>query len=252
MTQKPVIQKDVLQPVDDDARRRAAGLIRSARMGALAALEPGTGTPLASRVSVATAMDGRPVFLISRLSAHFGALEADPRASVLLGEAGAGDPLAHPRITVTGRAEMLAPPERDTIRARFLARHPKAALYADFADFAFWALRPDRASLNGGFGRAYALSAADITAPVPDGLADMEPGAVAHMNADHADAIQLYVDRWTSAPAGDWRMAGFDAQGMDLTKGDAVARVWFDRPLASADELRPRLVAMAKTARAAD
>ncbi|MEM6374522.1 MAG: pyridoxamine 5'-phosphate oxidase family protein, partial [Pseudomonadota bacterium] len=112
----------------------------TARHGALATLDAASGTPMASRVSVASASDGCPVFLISQLSGHFGALEDDPRASVLLGDPGKGDPLAHPRITVFGRAVRIAEDARDHIRARFLARHPKAALYVDFPDFAFWRL----------------------------------------------------------------------------------------------------------------
>ena len=240
--------KDVLRTVDDDARRLAGDLIRRARHGALAVLEPKTGVPLSSRVSVATAQNGDPVFLISQLSAHFGALEADPRASLMLGEPGRGDPLAHPRITVTGRARKTEGDERQSLRARFLARHPKAALYADFGDFAFWRLELERASLNGGFGKAYEMGAADITCAAIADLETLEAEAVSHMNADHLDAIQLYAQ--TGGGQGeDWTLATLDPAGMDMTRGDDVARLWFDSPLKSAEELRPRLVALAKRAR---
>ena len=91
-----VAKKDVLQPVDADVRRAAKTFLRTARHGALATLDPGSGMPMASRVSLASDSAGNPLFLISQLSGHFGALEADARASVLLGEPGKGDPLAHP------------------------------------------------------------------------------------------------------------------------------------------------------------
>ena len=104
-------KKDVLQPVDDSARRLSKTLIRTARQAALGTIDPTDGSPFVSRVSLATAMDGSPVFLISRLSGHFANLESDPRCSLLVGEPGKGDPLAHPRITflkakdpVTGKA----------------------------------------------------------------------------------------------------------------------------------------------------
>ncbi|MFK7944325.1 MAG: HugZ family protein [Paracoccaceae bacterium] len=240
--------KDVLRTVDDEARRLAGDLIRQSRHGALAVLEPVTGVPLSSRVSVATAQNGDPVFLISQLSAHFGALEADPRASLMLGDPGRGDPLAHPRITVTGQARKTTGDERTAMRARFLARHPKAALYADFGDFAFWRLELERASLNGGFGKAYELGAADITCAAIQDLEAMEAEAVAHMNEDHLDAIQLYAQ--TGGGSGDgWTLATLDPAGMEMTRGDDVARLWFDPPLKSAEELRPRLVALAKRAR---
>jgi putative heme iron utilization protein len=64
-----------------------------------------------------------------------GAPAPDPRASILLAESGKGDPLAHPRLTVIGRLERCPDPR---VRERFLARHPKARLYADFVDFSFF------------------------------------------------------------------------------------------------------------------
>ncbi|MEM0948754.1 MAG: DUF2470 domain-containing protein [Pseudomonadota bacterium] len=242
--------KDVLQTVDDAARRAAKTIVRSARHGALATLDPKTGTPMASRVSVATDTSGCPVFLISQLSGHFGALENDARASLLLGEPGTGDPLAHPRITAFGHAQRITADDRESVRTRFLARHPKAELYADFADFAFWRLRPNGASFNGGFGKAYAMAAEDLMAPTDAALDGIAPGAVAHMNDDHLDAIALYAKAFAGRPNGDWRLATIDLEGLDLTSGDDVVRIWFDPPLSSAEDLRPRLVALAKRARA--
>ncbi|MEL7468550.1 MAG: DUF2470 domain-containing protein [Pseudomonadota bacterium] len=246
MSEKP--KKDVLQPVDEDVRRQAKTFLRKARHGSLATLDPRTGTPMASRVSLASASDGAPVFLISQLSGHFGALEADPRASLLLGEPGKGDPLAHPRITVFGSAEKIADDRRALVRSRFLRRHPKSALYADFGDFAFWRLNVEGASFNGGFGKAYALSAEDVAAPTDPDLEAMEAGAVEHMNEDHLDAIGLYATDLLGKPEGAWTIACLDLEGLDLTLGDEVARLWFDPPLSTAEELRPRLVALAKRA----
>ncbi|MEM7176313.1 MAG: DUF2470 domain-containing protein [Pseudomonadota bacterium] len=243
-------KRDVLQAVDDDVRRAAKTLLRTARHGALASLDPDSGTPMASRVSLATASDGSPVFLISQLSGHFGALESDPRASVLIGEPGRGDPLAHPRITVFGHASRVTEGERQQLRSRFLARHPKAALYADFGDFAFWKLAITGASFNAGFGKAYAMAGADLIAVTDRGLETMEAGAVAHMNEDHADAISLYATALLQRAEAPWCLACLDLEGLDLVAGDQVARLWFDPPLSSAEELRPRLVALAKDARA--
>ena len=242
--------KDVLRTVDDGARREAKTFLRTARHGALATLDPKAGTPMASRVSVASDNTGCPVFLISQLSGHFGALEQDPRASLLLGDPGKGDPLAHPRITVFGGARRVTDAERERVRARFLSRHPKAALYADFADFAFWRLELEGASYNGGFGKAYEMTRDDLIARVDPDFDAMEADAVAHMNDDHLDAIALYAQVFAGRANGQWQLATMDLEGLDLTSGDDVARVWFDPPLASANDLRPRLVALANRARA--
>ena len=241
-----------LRETDDDARRLAKTLLREARFAALACLEPGSGVPLASRVALATDQRGAPLFLISELSPHFGALAADPRASLLIGEPGKGDPLAHPRLTAIGRAQRITDKEeRAQVKARYLGRHPKAALYADFGDFAFWRLAIERVSLNGGFGKAYALSAADAATPVIDGLAESEAGAIAHMNEDHADAIEAYATGLLRENPGPWRLASLDAEGLDLALGDRVRRLWFETPLDSAEALRPRLVELAKAGRGA-
>lgn len=155
-------QPQVLRDTDDAARAQARAFLRESTHGALATLEPGTGWPLASRVSLAPDTDGVPLILISRLSAHYGALEADARCSLLLGEPGAGDPLRYPRITVVCLAEKVSPQSRAAARQQFLQRHPQAELYTDFADFDFWRLMPQRASLNAGFGKAYVLTARDL------------------------------------------------------------------------------------------
>ena len=152
----------VLRETDDAARAQARAFVQGSPHGALATLEPGTAWPLASRVSLAVDADRTPLILISRLSAHYSALEADARCSLLLGEAGDGDPLRHPRITVVCLAQKIAPELRAVAKAQFLDRHPGAEIYADFADFDFWRLVPQRASLNAGFGKAYELTAIDL------------------------------------------------------------------------------------------
>jgi putative heme iron utilization protein len=89
----------------------------------------------------------------------------DPRASLLAGEPGKGDPLAHPRITVQCVAEPIAKDSdaHPAMREVFLTRHPKTKLYIDFDDFLFFRLVPMSANLNGGFGQAFILEGKDLT-----------------------------------------------------------------------------------------
>src|SRR4051794_34599601 len=150
----------------------AKDLLRTIRSGALATIDRDAGFPFASLVTVATDWDGSPLLLLSRLSGHTLNLEADPRASILLVETGKGDPLAHPRLTIMGRAERTSETQA---RSRFLNRHPKAKLYADFADFSFWRLAILGAHLNGGFARAASVTAG--------GLETDLAGAESHLGA---------------------------------------------------------------------
>lgn len=159
-----------IRPTDAEARALARRLIDGARFGALAVVHPGTGRPHVSRIAVGTDAEGVPVTLISTLSLHTRALHATPEACVLLGEPGPkGDPLTHPRLSLDVVACFVPRgPEHAALRTRWLAHQPKAALYVDFADFSFVRLVPGGAALNGGFGKAYALTAADLM-PQPGG-----------------------------------------------------------------------------------
>lgn len=156
---------DPVQPADEAARALALSLMR-ANHAALSWLDE-TGAPAISRIAFGLCPQGLPLTLISALAPHFNALRADPRCSVMVGEVGdRGDPLTHPRLMIRTRASFVAAqdPERPALRAHWVKGHPKAALYVDFADFAFVRLTPERALLNGGFARAFRLEPADLRA----------------------------------------------------------------------------------------
>ncbi|MCJ2138231.1 DUF2470 domain-containing protein [Methylobacterium sp. J-026] len=231
-----------------DAIGLARTLLRGIRSGALATLDP-DGTPFASLVTIATDVDGTPLMLLSRLSAHTRNLLARPRCSLLFSQGGKGDPLAHPRLTVVGHA-VQTPDAR--ARERFLARHPKAKLYADFPDFGFFALDAEAGHLNGGFAKAATLTRAQLLLDLAgaEAIVAGERGAVEHMNTDHADALALYA-AGTGGEAGvPWRLTGLDPEGMDLMAGDRTARVTYPERVTDIGTLRKSLVAMAARARA--
>lgn len=236
-------------PADFTPVEVAKNLLRTIRAGTLATLDRHTGHPFASLVNVATDVDGAPFILTSRLSTHTANLETDGRASILLAAVGKGDPLAHPRLTVLGTMEKSAAP---CLRRRFLARHPKSALYVDFPDFSFWRLGVVSAHLNGGFARAADLAAADILTDLigADDLVETEEDAVAHMNADHVEAVRLYATRLAGEEEGAWRVTGIDPEGLDLSAGDRTARVAFPTRVTGAAQLRAVLKTLADKARA--
>ena len=222
-------------------------LLRSIRSGALATLDQ-DGTPFASLVTIATDQDGTPLMLLSRLSAHTRNLLADPRCSLLFAQGGKGDPLAHPRLTVVGEAVQTSEPRA---RARFLARHPKAKLYADFPDFGFFALHARAGHLNGGFAKAATLTREELLLDLTgaDAIATGEAGAVEHMNADHADALALYAAAAGAEAGLPWRLTGLDPEGLDLMAGDRTARVVYPERVSDMGGLRRSLVAMAARVR---
>jgi putative heme iron utilization protein len=206
---------------------------------------PEAGAPYASLVLVALDHDASPLLLISQLADHTKNLRADSRVSLLFdGTHGLAEPLTGPRVTLQGIA---APTDDRRLRARFLARHPAAALYADFRDFGFWRVAPGRAHLVAGFGRIYWIDA--LRCDTTTALVEAEPGIIAHMNQDHTDAVQLYATKLCGRAGGGWTMTGIDPEGIDLRRAGEVARLGFGRPVLDADSARAELVRLVKQAR---
>ena len=118
------------------------------------------GAPYVSLVLVAFDADGSPLLLLSRLAQHTRNLLADPRVSLLFdGTAGLEDPLTGPRLTVMGAAAVLADPQA---RARYVARHPSAELYAGFSDFDLYRVTIERGHLVAGFGKIRWVEAGEL------------------------------------------------------------------------------------------
>jgi putative heme iron utilization protein len=232
----------------------ARALIRSLDRASLATLMradgTGPGSPYASLVMVAIDHDLSPIMLISTLADHTRNLRDDARASLLFdGTQGLDEPLTGPRVSVQGRVAVTTEARH---RERYLARHPGAAMYAGFKDFAFHRLTIEAAHLVAGFGRIHWLDAGAIgfDAAPARALAEAERDILAHMNADHAEAVRLYATRLLGRPEGAWIMTGIDPEGCDLRLGGAVARLAFDRVALDAEGARAELVRLARRARA--
>lgn len=224
-------------------------IIRAARRASLATLDA-DGGPFSSLIVTATDICGAPITCMSSLARHTANLLRDDRASLLF-EAGEGpqDILARARVTVTGR---LQPVEEDAAKRRFLAAQPGARSYAGFRDFGFYRMKMDAAHLVAGFGRIHTLSE-QLTLAAQDtctAIADIEEGALEHMNADHADALQLYATVLLGRGGSGWRATGIDPEGIDLANADGHARLSFPAIVGSAEQLRGTLAALAKQARA--
>lgn len=228
----------------EDPAFQARQLIRAARAATLAT--QADGQPFAALVTPATAPDLSVLLWLSTLSEHTRQVSRQPRCALLFTGAAEGpNPQTAPRVTVTGLAERIEDP---ALKARWLARHPYAALYADFADFALWRVRPQAALLVGGFAAATRLRAADL-APGHEAVAAAEAEIIAHMNEDHADAVAAIAASLGGAP-GAWRMTAVDPEGCDLALGDAVLRQGFAAPARTPDAVRVELVRAARAARA--
>jgi heme iron utilization protein len=232
-----------------EPKTAAKKLMREARSGALATLMAGSGDPYCSLVNVATAADGAPLLLISKLAVHTKNILADARVSLMLDERKEGDPLQGARVMLMGRAERA---EDDSARRRYLARQPEAEMFAGFGDFAFYKIELKSAHLVAGFGRIVDLTAGDILTDIAgaEALIAAEPEVIEHMNADHGDTVRLYATRLLGAPDGDWRCVGCDPEGLDLQNGRVGLRLPFPQRVNGSGPLRQVLKQLAERARA--
>jgi putative heme iron utilization protein len=239
---------------EPDPGLAARTLLRSLDRASLGTLmRPGTpeaGAPYASLVMVAVDHDVSPILLLSQLADHTKNLDANPAVSLLFdGTHGLDEPLTGPRVTVQGTAHKT---DDARLKARYVARHPGAAMYAGFKDFAFWRLAISRAHLVAGFGKIHWITGEELAGEKPaETLAESEAEILAHMNAEHADAVQLYAIKLLQGSGEGWIMTGVDPEGADLRRGGQTLRLPFAKAVSTAEQARVELVRLVKQARSA-
>ena len=162
------------------------------------------------------------------------------------------------RVTVVGKMERVEK-TKELVEA-FKARHPTAA-YVMFDDFFVYKFRPvDRVRFIAGFGEMSWVRGKSYEEAKPDPVsADAAAirNAVNHMNADHADANLLIVNRFAKPalpqPAISCSMLSIDRLGLDMlaisSDGKRMARVPFPEPLSSSSEVKQAIISLTKAAR---
>jgi putative heme iron utilization protein len=235
---------------------RARTLVHVARTGALATLSRRhPGHPFGSVMPYASDERGRPLVLVSGMAMHTRNLEADARASLLVTQPGReDDPLAAARATLVGEACRLAAPELSAARARYLERHPEAAVWVDFDDFAFWRLEVAEVYFVGGFAAMDWVGAEAYAGAGPDPLAEGAASIMEHMNRDHADALLVFARVLAGIAADAAEMVAVDRLGFRLRirHGSELTarRIAFPTEVISLEGARTTLIAMLAECRA--
>lgn len=233
------------------AIRQARALLRGARSATLATQQDGQ--PFASLVTPAMAPDLSVLLWLSALSEHTRQLSREPRCALMVqGMATDANPQTAPRVTVTGLAERVSGDETAALKARWLALHPYAALYAGFADFALWRIRPQAALLVGGFAAATRLRGGELRPALQAvaAIAAAEAEICAQINEDHAEAVESIAVHLHGEAAGPWRVVAVDVDGCDLALGQRVRRHDFAEPVSDPAGLHAALAAAARLGRA--
>ena len=225
-------------PLGADANGAAVRrLMRGRATATLATQQAGSGWPYASLALVATAIDGAPLLLLSRLAEHTKNMAGDARISLLFDGTEPGPSrLAGSRATVLGRATRSADKAE---LGRFLARHPEAEAYAGFADFGLFRIAVERAHLVAGFGRIHWVDEREILLPQSAVAAFVasETKLVATLNDDAAVRTLLAQ----KLGPGEWSVTGADPEGVDTRADGATARLSFADALADPAAIRAAL-----------
>ena len=212
------------------------------------------GFPFGSLMPYALDALGRPLFLISNMAMHTQNLKADGRASLFVTQASMeDDPLGSARATLVGSAEQVPASDLAAVRERYLARHENSRYWVDFSDFSFFRLVPQEVYYVGGFGVMGWVTAEDYLAAAPDPLAGSAPGILAHMNADHVDAMILLARTQAGFDASEAAMTSVDRLGFTLrlktAEGMKGARINYPREAQTASAVRDLLVGMVRQAK---
>ncbi len=237
------------------AAEEARTIVAGTTSGSLATLSD-DGTPWASLVTFGTLDDGSPVLCLSHLAEHARNLEKNRQASLMVADpTHSGDALAGGRVTLAGRVVRSdESPNEKSARDAHLEAVPSASMYADFNDFTFWILEIERVRWVGGYGRMDSASATDYCAAEPDPVQPQVPDAIAHLNADHPDALLLMAQAFSDhSDATSARCTGADRYGLDLDLetpgGRQATRVNFTEKIDQPNGLRAATVDLARRAR---
>lgn len=239
-------------PVRPSAAEEARTIAASTNIGTLATLTA-DGDPWASFITYGL-LDGAPVLCVSNMAEHGRNLAGDTRASIAIVAPGdQTDPLASGRVTLAGVVEQPAADELAAARAAHLAAVAAAKYYIDYSDFTLWVLRVRRVRWVGGYGRMDSATGADYAAARPDPVQPHAAGAIAHLNADHAEALVAMAKTLGGFPDTTAAMCtGADRYGLDLRvdtgRGVAYTRVGYAAPIDSYDQLRSATVELTRRA----
>jgi heme iron utilization protein len=244
---------EIANAVRPSAAEEARTIAASVITGTLATLTA-TGDPWASFVTYGL-LDGDPVLCVSNMAEHGRNLVGDQRASIAIVAPGAeSDPLASGRVTLAGLVEHPSGEALAAAREAHLAAVPAAKYYVDYTDFALWVLRVQRVRWVGGYGRMDSATGDAYAAARPDPVVPHAAGAIAHLNADHAEALCAMARSLGGFPdAAAATCTGADRYGLDLRvstpRGIAYTRVGYAEVIDSYDDLRSATVELTRRAR---
>jgi putative heme iron utilization protein len=223
-----------------DSRR----LLRAHRYGALCTLSKKfDGHPFGSITPYLTDFDGSLIIFISALAEHTKNIQHDPRVSLIAHNQDSPQIQTQGRVTLLGSARPL--PDREQAGRRYLRYFPEAQAYFAMHDFSFYRIMPHAIRYIGGFGDIHWVVGENCLVP-PYPLIEQEDSVIAHMNAEHQDALRRYCSHVHHVKASEATMVGMDCDGFDVNADGKMLRFAFARSVLDAEQARCALVEMTR------
>ena len=230
------MDSDAENKSDFNAGPLARSLLRQCRYGILStqSLDAG-GYPFGSAVPYVLDFDHIPLILISRLAEHSRNLLADPKTSLTLIEPGSIDIQQCSRLSLLTQAEIVKGDKPG--QERYFRYFPRTRFFAGSLDFFFCRLKPIKARLVAGFGKAAWL---DLESFLPElSLSENDENQLlALMNGvrrkDFLDRMSVYSAMIAAEPE-SLRAVGVDSEGLDYVFRENHARLVFKMPMVSSE-----------------
>lgn len=209
------------------------------------------GYPLGSVVPFCLNERNEIILLIADIAQHTKNVKENPKASLTLHNADQDNIQKGWRLTILGDVEAATEEEIPTVAKRYERFYPESSRYHNVHNFQFYLLKPKKARYINGFGEIHWVDYESILAPtIFDEKSESE--MIDHMNADHHDALLLYLNSQTTVTKPELvRMVEVDQYGFTVAHDEEFFRFTFEKEATSPLDVRHFLVAMVQKLRAA-
>ncbi|WP_342386874.1 DUF2470 domain-containing protein [Ignatzschineria larvae DSM 13226] len=207
------------------------------------------GYPLGSVVPFCLNERNEIVLLIADIAQHTKNVKENGKASLTLHNDDQDNIQKGWRLTILGDVEPATEEEISFLARRYERFYPESTLYYKVHNFAFYLPKPKKARYINGFGEIHWVDYSTILAPtIFDEKSESE--MLDHMNADHHDALVLYLNTQTTVTKPEKvRMVQVDQYGFTVAHDEAFFRFTFEQEATSAMDVRKFLVEMVQKIR---
>ena len=209
------------------------------------------GYPLGSVVPFCLNEKNEIILLIADIAQHTKNVKENAKASLTLHNDDQDNIQKGWRLTILGDVKAATEEEIPAAAKRYERFYPESSRYHKVHNFQFYLLKPKKARYINGFGEIHWVDYEAILAPtIFDEKSESE--MIDHMNADHHDALLLYLDTQTTVTKPDLvRMVEVDQYGFTIAHDEEFFRFTFEQEATSAQDVRQFLVEMVKKLRVA-